>query len=219
MAPDRRQAAPLSWPGGTRRDITISHGDVLTTPGERLRIGDVDLEVVRVAAPCKLLDDVIGSGARTALRRRAGSVCRALSSGNIAVGDPVRLRSGPWAPAVDSAEHAYSGVVRGLDDVEVSDGDVVAPALIPRALTAGELVFSKGATQVFEADGGTTYIENRRPTRGEWYVNDDGRFGSFWPPSYRASYDLRWMVEEGAIVGLRFTELGRGSRFDGRYRD
>jgi hypothetical protein len=25
--------------------------------------------------------------------------------------------------------------------------------------------------------------------------------GSFWPPSYRASYDLRWMVEDGAIVG------------------
>lgn len=53
-------------PGGTRRNITISHGDVPTTPGERLRIGDVDLEVVRVAAPCKLLDDVIGAGARTA---------------------------------------------------------------------------------------------------------------------------------------------------------
>ena len=78
-------------PGGTRRNITISHGDVPTTPGERLRIGDVDLEVVRVAAPCKLLDDVIGTGARTALRRRAGSVCRALTSGSIAVGDPVRL--------------------------------------------------------------------------------------------------------------------------------
>jgi MOSC domain-containing protein YiiM len=76
-------------PSGTRRNVTISHGDVPTTPGERLRIGDVDLEVVRVAAPCKLLDDVIGTGARTALRRRAGSVCRALSSGSIVVGDPV----------------------------------------------------------------------------------------------------------------------------------
>src|SRR5918995_5375152 len=65
MAQDRHQAAPLSWPGRTRRNITISHGDVLTTPGERLRIGDVDLEVVRVTAPCKLLDDVIGSGAHT----------------------------------------------------------------------------------------------------------------------------------------------------------
>jgi MOSC domain-containing protein YiiM len=80
-------------PGGTRRNITISHGDVPTTPGERIRIGDVDLEVVRGAAPCQLLDDVIGTGAHTALRRRAGSVFRALSSGSIAVGDPVRLGS------------------------------------------------------------------------------------------------------------------------------
>jgi MOSC domain-containing protein YiiM len=78
-------------PGGTRRNITISHGDVPTSPGERIRIGDVDLEVVRVAAPCKLLDDVIGAGARTALRRRAGSVFRALSSGSIAVGDAVGI--------------------------------------------------------------------------------------------------------------------------------
>jgi hypothetical protein len=109
--------------------------------------------------------------------------------------------------------------VHGFDDVDVSDGDVVAPALIPRALMAGELVFSDGATQIFEADGGTTYVEGGRPTRGEWYVDDDGHFGSFWPPSYRARYDLRWLVEDGAIVGLRFTELGRGSRFDGRYRD
>jgi hypothetical protein len=192
---------------------------VPTTPGERLRIGDVDLEVVRVAAPCKLLDDVIGTGARNALRRRAGSVCRALSSGIIAVGDPARLTLAAEAPAVDRAERPYSGVVHGFEALEVSDGDPVAPELIPRALTAGELVFSDGATQVFEADGGTTYVENRRPTRGEWYIDDHGRFGSFWPPSYRATYDLRWMVEDGAIVGLRFTELGRGSRFDGRYQE
>jgi hypothetical protein len=33
---------------------------------------------------------------------------------------------------------ATVGFVRGLDDVEVSDDDVVAPALLPRALTAGE---------------------------------------------------------------------------------
>ena len=105
-----------------------------------------------------------------------------------------------------------------LNDIKVSDGDMVPTALILRALTAGELVFSDDATQVFEADGGTTYVEDGRPTRGEWYVGDDGRFGSFWPPSYRATFDLRWIVENGAIVGLRFLELGRGSQFDGRYR-
>jgi hypothetical protein len=106
-----------------------------------------------------------------------------------------------------------------FDDVEVSDGDVVAPALIQRALTAGELVFAAGATQVFDAGGGTTYVENGRPTRGEWYVDKDGRFGSFWPPGYRGTYDLHWLVEDGAIVGLRFTDLGQGTQFDGRYRD
>ena len=68
-----------------------------------------------------------------------------------------------------------------------------------------------------EADGRTTYVENGRPTRGKWSV-DEGRFSSFWPPSYRASYELRWIVEDGAIVGLRFTETGRGSKFEGRYR-
>jgi hypothetical protein len=110
-------------------------------------------------------------------------------------------------------------VVQRLNDIKVSDGGIVAPALIPRALTAGELVFSDHATQVFEADGGTTYVESGRSTRGKWHVDDDGHFGSFWPPSYRASYELHWIVEDGAIVGLRFTELGGGSRFDGRYRD
>lgn len=79
-------------PGTTRRNITVSgpsHGDVPSRPGDRIRIGAVELEVVRIAAPCKLLDDAVGDGARTALRRRAGSVCRIVASGPISVGDPV----------------------------------------------------------------------------------------------------------------------------------
>ena len=46
----------------TRRNLTIDEGVVPTAPGSRIRIGDVLLEVVRVAAPCKLLDDT-GHGA------------------------------------------------------------------------------------------------------------------------------------------------------------
>lgn len=53
-------------------------------------------------------------------------------------------------------------VVHRLNDIKVSDGDIVAPALIPRALTAGEPVFSDHATQVFKAVGGTTYVESGR---------------------------------------------------------
>jgi MOSC domain-containing protein YiiM len=78
----------------TRRNLTISHGDVPRDPGARLRIGDVLLEAVRVAAPCKLLDDTIGRGAQEALRRRAGTVFRVLEGGTIAAGDTVRHLTG-----------------------------------------------------------------------------------------------------------------------------
>lgn len=69
-------------PALTRRNVTISAGD-------RLRIGDVELEVVRIAAPCRLLDDWLGPGAMKAMHARGGTVCRLLSSGTIRVGDPV----------------------------------------------------------------------------------------------------------------------------------
>ena len=76
-------------PGDTRRNITVTGIAVPTKPGERLTIGDVELEVVRIAAPCRLLDDVIGDGARVALRRKAGSIMRVLHGGPIALGDAV----------------------------------------------------------------------------------------------------------------------------------
>ena len=75
----------------TRRNLTISGAEVPTAPGTRLRIGPVLLEAVRVAAPCKLLDDNLGPGAQEALRRRAGTVFRILESGVIAVSSPVTL--------------------------------------------------------------------------------------------------------------------------------
>ena len=73
----------------TRRNITISAGRVPRTPGHRWRIGPVELEVVRDAAPCKLLDDNLGAGARTAMRRRAGVICRVITGGAIRPGDRV----------------------------------------------------------------------------------------------------------------------------------
>jgi MOSC domain-containing protein YiiM len=75
--------------GATRRNITVDHGPLPTRPGERLQIGPALLEVVRIAAPCRLLDDNIGPGAAAALRRRAGTVFRILGSGTIRVGDTV----------------------------------------------------------------------------------------------------------------------------------
>ncbi|HRK45026.1 MAG TPA: MOSC domain-containing protein, partial [Nocardioides sp.] len=68
-----------------------SAGVVPREPGALIRLGPVLLEVVRVAAPCKLLDDTIGRGAQEALRRRGGSICRVLEGGQLSVGDPVDL--------------------------------------------------------------------------------------------------------------------------------
>ena len=82
----RVYGADIALPA-TRRNITVSLGPVPTQPGTKLRVGNVELEVVRVAAPCKLLEDEIGAGAKAALRRRAGTVCRLLTSGELRVGD------------------------------------------------------------------------------------------------------------------------------------
>jgi MOSC domain-containing protein YiiM len=76
-------------PGLTRRNITVSGGSVPTRPGTRVTIGDVELEVVRIAAPCRLLDDTLGPGAARALHDRGGAVLRLLGSGTISVGDEV----------------------------------------------------------------------------------------------------------------------------------
>lgn len=104
-----------------------------------------------------------------------------------------------------------------LTDIHVGDGDSVAREHIAAAVTAGRLTYADGATQVFERNGATTYTEDGRVTRGEWYVDDRGRFCSFWPPSYRACYLLHWLVADDVIVGLTFVDLSGRSRFEGRF--
>ena len=79
----------------TRRNVTVTGAAVPRTPGARLRLGPVLLEVVRVAAPCKLLDDTIGPGAQEVLRRRAGSVCRVLEGGELEIGAEYAVEHDP----------------------------------------------------------------------------------------------------------------------------
>jgi MOSC domain-containing protein YiiM len=85
--------APVA-PGDTRRNITVSGGPVPGRPGTRVRMGEALLEVVRPAAPCRLMDDLIGPGAMKALHARGGTVFRILEGGVVRVGDPV-VREGP----------------------------------------------------------------------------------------------------------------------------
>ena len=56
----------------TRRNITVNMGLLDRTPGARLRLGTedlgwIELEVVRDAAPCKILEDNLGRDAKLAL--------------------------------------------------------------------------------------------------------------------------------------------------------
>ena len=81
--------------GATRRNVTVDTGKIPTKPGTRLRVGDVELEVVRISAPCKLLEDDIGRGAMRALSGLAGSVCRIIGGGTIRVGDAVAIDDAP----------------------------------------------------------------------------------------------------------------------------
>ncbi|BBG00996.1 MOSC domain-containing protein [Pseudonocardia autotrophica] len=85
--------APVE-PGRTRRNITVDRGAIPTEPGTRIVVGGPDgvlLEVVRRAAPCRVMETAVGPGARRALHDRGGAVCRVLTSGTIAPGDPVTV--------------------------------------------------------------------------------------------------------------------------------
>lgn len=99
------------------------------------------------------------------------------------------------------------------------DGELVTAQEMADALTAGTLVYADGAIQTFTTDGNrTTYVERGTHTEGTWEVLADGKFSSFWPPDYRADYVLRWIVQQDVRIGISFTEVRGGNRFDGLYR-
>jgi hypothetical protein len=109
-------------------------------------------------------------------------------------------------------------VVSRTQESAVSDGDRIGAADIPEAVTRAPFTYADGATQVFTQDGRTIYSEMGSQSRGEWGVDDHGRFWSFWPPSYRATYDVSWVTSgDGEVVGIRFTEVNQGEMFEGRY--
>lgn len=102
-------------------------------------------------------------------------------------------------------------------ETPAQDGKPVDASEIADALTKAPFSYVDGATQVFTNDGRTIYTEKGRPTFGEWGVNDEGQFWSFWPPSYRAAYDIFWIVDAEGVTGIRFTDLNHGTTSDGRY--
>jgi hypothetical protein len=67
--------------------------------------------------------------------------------------------------------------------------DTLDGAEIAALLTGHKVVYADGATQLFQADGGTVY-DNGKPSTGRWTVQGD-RYCSVWPPSDRwGCYDV-----------------------------
>lgn len=95
--------------------------------------------------------------------------------------------------------------------------DRIHPDDIVEALTGAPFVYADGATQVFTTDGETTYIEHGSQTHGQWGVDEHGRFWSFWPPDYRAEYDVFWLADTTGISGVRFVDRTSGATSAGRY--
>ncbi|MGM7423099.1 hypothetical protein [Cellulosimicrobium sp. CpK407] len=100
----------------------------------------------------------------------------------------------------------------------IRDGAPIPADAVADALTRARFAYTDGTDQVFTPDGRTTFTEQEgRESPGEWGVDEHGRFWSFWPPSYRAEYDVFWIAEDGQAVGVRFVERARGASSEGRY--
>lgn len=107
-------------------------------------------------------------------------------------------------------DRTHESTVRDGDRIEVDD--------IADAVTKAPLTYSEQAFQVFSPGGITTYTEHGNRTYGKWGVSDQGKFWSFWPPTYFATYDVRWIVDgHGEIAGVRFVDVHGGAISDGRY--
>ena len=67
--------------------------------------------------------------------------------------------------------------------------------------------YDDGSQQSFVASGFSTYFAGGHLTQGQWSVDENGRFTSFWLPSYRATYDVSQVANNGHVTGLRFVDV------------
>src|ERR1700730_5166128 len=80
-------------PGIIRENMTTRGINVNGLPaGQRLRVGDAQLEVSGPCTPCDLLEK-IRPGLRRELRGRRGMLCRVIAGGMIRRGDPIEKLS------------------------------------------------------------------------------------------------------------------------------
>ncbi len=76
-------------PGELRRNLLTEGVDLNAWVGRRFRIGDVELEGIRLCEPCRTLAAQVAPEVLTVLAHRAGLRARVVNDGRIRVGDAV----------------------------------------------------------------------------------------------------------------------------------
>ena len=78
-------------PGTVKENFTVRGAEVMKWPlGQRLAIGDAEFEVSMICDPCELME-TIRPGLQAEIDGRRGMLGRVLKSGQVAVGDQIRL--------------------------------------------------------------------------------------------------------------------------------
>jgi MOSC domain-containing protein YiiM len=79
-------------PGMVRENITTEGLDVnALKPGQRLRAGEVELEVSLVCDPCEQIE-ALRTGLQELMAGKRGMLCRVLRGGAVKQGDPITVQ-------------------------------------------------------------------------------------------------------------------------------
>ncbi|MGH9243547.1 MAG: MOSC domain-containing protein [Acidimicrobiales bacterium] len=76
-------------PGEHRRNVVVEGVDLSAYVGEKIRVGAVEVEVIKPNPPCRYLTDLTGKPMLAVLRGAGGVRGRILTDGTIRVGDQV----------------------------------------------------------------------------------------------------------------------------------
>jgi MOSC domain-containing protein YiiM len=78
-------------PGAVKENFTVRGAEVMKWPlGQRLAVGEAEFEVSMVCDPCHLMEE-IRPGLQAELEGRRGMLASVVQTGNVSVGDAIRL--------------------------------------------------------------------------------------------------------------------------------
>ena len=78
-------------PGWIRRNLVVSGINLLSLKHQSFQIGEVVLQTTGICAPCNRMEENLGPGGYNAMRGHGGITAKVLQTGEIQIGDPVRL--------------------------------------------------------------------------------------------------------------------------------